>query len=1237
MDLQLVEGRRDQRRSSWSDDELGDEIYRKPSFGTSSEGGSASYAPHYRRGSIESSSSDLNSSNVKLPLLDELKEREDEHPLLAIVHQQLSLIHATCKRQREHMTRWKDDEIDLAMKEEDDHYDDVERFVLVDSSRRHHLIISRPLIEIVEAMQAKIESMATTAVSSLPSTPVAPILLTDVDRDATLTRELAAAHAQLAAMDARYQEATRQREELERQSKELQDVNEALSERMVNAKHSDKAAGVKTAEMEAVFHKQHALLQEENDTWRHKCDRLEHDLGELHARQSDTLTQLAQAQRDMAAAEAKFNAERATWTAQCQESAATTDTLQQWVAEKDREVARLTGELARAHDNVAALEADVLAERTRQSTQHVALEKQFDRLQEFDRVSMAYHDARIGLSKEKETTERWKQQLDHATTVQTQQAETIEALERTVASKSARVDQLVAQVETSQRRMAEAAAALDAEHAAQQQQVQVQFGQVQKYDQLSRAYHDVRLAFERLEREKEDVEVALAAVNDTHAGCGRVVDDLQTTIAERDATMVQLTTLIDQKQARMDAMEAQLDEADERQRETVAWRQDVDALRVAYHEARVTVETLQTENERAKDTLKQTVDESARKVADAETRANEAIDQRVNLETRFKELQSICHELVAKNEHAEVEIHTLHSNHATALTALRDAYDTLARDHAALEAKYHDMETDQTEWLRQMQDEHMREKGELRTCVDESARELTNLRMRLDRVDAERDDAEARLQQSMLAQSSVEAQCQSLRESNQELRRLVAGHMQSLNETDVKCDALQAKWRDEKQTIQRELDQVRAGAERVTARLEHEVERLMGVNKALGRDLAAHEAATQSKYAEKVNQWKTAKATLEREKQELGVQLKQQIAAHDQRERERQTAMAEKDATIARIKNQMETETTRLHKELERVGAEMNARVAQVQSQVAGKEAEIKTLRDEAERVTQQFATQQHAVASEKTEALAAMERLLADANALAVQKDEQLVEMTRQFEVVTTQLRTLEAHFKAMHDSNQVLRDQVASETQTLQTKHVEDFQQLRAACHDVTAVNQSLTAERGTIHARLRAWLPSSANEDILETLDRVEQAWHDTRAKLEAAGATTKTLNAKLLATVDYGMQFEEEMDHLVRQLIEAINQPVRGDTIKETFGLAIGLVREALSTKATDEHLTKWTNKKTTTPQTHAAHIAQLNDHLTQLLEQCLVLQQRNDRYKMEIKHLRQREKHLERDLLLAIKS
>ncbi|ETV71000.1 hypothetical protein, variant [Aphanomyces astaci] len=1149
-----------------------DGMYRRGSIGTSSEGESSSICQpfFYRSSSISSTtSSDMRSIQGKTSLLEELKGRLEEHPLLPLVHQQLAVVHATCNVQRARMRQWKDDEIDLAMKEEDQYYDDVERFVLI-----------------IDAMQAKIESMQPSVQASVSSSiPTPPRICATTDD----TSDLASARRHVAALEAAVAESRAQCQELESQASALRDVNEALSAR---AKSWKKAQVEKESAVERTWmERQHAAtmslqqrvdaLQTELAVAQKRGESSHHQWSDLQMTHHDTLDHLKEAYRDVIDANGKLQEEHRLGLGRDAIIKKYEELQAKWATERTSlETSRhnLATELSEYRDELRRVTDELASKTLREEdlTRQVAAAAA-ERLQD-QRENANWHDKyNVVIAK-----------LDEA------QA-TIMSLEATVKATTSRLDDTMSQLEFARQNAREFD---DERHQAKSQ-----------VEELREALQDVQSTLAHRTQEKTDAVTSVGRLNDLHI-------EVVALLAEKERMLDRVSTMLGQNQQRVDQLEASIEAKDDeinrlkRQSSTTAAALDdtfqrlqaFDQLSMAYHDTRIQYEARQSEIEQLESQLR-AADTSAaalqRSLLERQEQLDAAVEQRVDLEARFRELQSICHDLVAKLELAEDK------TRAQSELDVRAAHDELQSAHASLQHTLHDVQRAANAKVQELEAalSGMYDSTKQKDC------ELAALRSDMDRLadeqnhmlanERERGERNTRALESKCA--ALQAKVDALQQQNSQLDALVQTHKGSCNEWRDACQEAATN----AETLKRELTQVQ-------------------VDK-------AHEISDMSERLEALEKdHKTLKA------------------------RERTVSMQNTEMT-----QRLDSITTARDAEMH----EWKVAVAQWTSSRERSQAMVDALKG---------------AIAEKDTALGHVRRDLDHARG-------ELLATNAQLEMATEVGQKAERRVEALMATVESLQSQVTSQSQSFQDKHVEEFENLRAACHDVSAVNRMLTTERESIHAWLQQWLANGSNDpntssqyatdDIQATLDRLDSWWRERLTTTQSLAETVTKLNAKLMATVDVGARFEAQVDALIHQLLDALgshnrsnnNQTCHGDikrAIHEAFAHAIALARSTQKeTTPQTSNLTASRNShayklmSTKRPQdasatvvvvaetgpsdqvgrpNHDNHVVQLNDHLTHLMQQCLALQARNEKYKKQLHTMRQREKLLERDLLLAIK-
>ncbi|RHY34591.1 hypothetical protein DYB32_000810 [Aphanomyces invadans] len=995
-------------------------------------------------------------------------------------------------------------------------------------------------------------------------------------------------------MEASLAEAVAQRQELEAQARVLREVNDDLSARISSWKESQPH---KEAEVEheverswmerqttweatfAALHQRIESLELELGAAQQRGDAMHRQWSELHLTHQDTLEHLKQAYRDVIDANGKVSEEhrvRLAGEAKIQEFV---EREALWHAERssmESKQHQANFDLRQSQTEQSRLSNELAATRAQL---HGVQDKWDDRVQEPERHARTWrekHDCVVA-----------KLEAAHAS---------IASLEANATATSDRLAQATAQLtRTSQ-------SALDA---------------ADLHHQLKKSLQDVEGALARRTKEKNDAVASVARLNELH----------QEAIAAFDEKERMLETVLGQKQAELDALTASIesknDEIGRLKRQnstTVASLEDqfkrlqvptvveanalggapnveflrcaFDQLSMEYHDTRIAYEARQSHVEQLEAQLRaaDTATAALRQSLSEQQDQLEAVTQdRRDMEARFRELQSICHDLVAKNEHAEDEIHALRREKSEVCTyipmrfcavdTVRRAFDDLKAAHATLQDKLRQVQQDTSVRALDMEATLSNRTDALVKAqheVDRLTVALEQRRAELDEVAHERSHLQQTTQALNGKCSALETQVDSLRTRHVELERALQENKQVSHE-----------WRNvvEKATsdvhsLERELRQ----AQDEVAAASNRIDKLDRENKSLhdhNRDLA-------ETHADMSRQIQAITASRDDDRQKWQVSIAQWTAA---RERSHamvealQASMAEKESALAVARRDLDAAKTQL-----------------------------------------QLALEQRNMAENRRQALVA---------------------------------------------TNESLQAQVASQTESFQTKHVEEFASLREACHDVAEVNRMLTTERDAIHARLRQWLANWSisngvkaapqTDDVQEALDKVEGLWRDHTNATRTLADTVMTLNAKLMATVDGSVRFEEEVGGLVRELLDALNQPPTNQPsprddggMQDALAQAIAIVRaykqrQPVASAAgypdlqheaapRQEENAPATNAVVSATQRHQhdLHVAQLNDHLSHLMQQCLALQARNDKYKKQLHVMRQREKLLERDLLLAIK-
>ncbi|RHY62093.1 hypothetical protein DYB30_011794 [Aphanomyces astaci] len=780
---------------------------------------------------------------------------------------------------------------------------------------------------------------------------------------------------------------------------------------------------------------------------------------------------------------------------------------------------------------------------------------------------------------------------------------TIMSLESTVKATTSRLDDTMSQLEFARQN------AREFDYERHQAKV-VLYNNPSQVEELREALQDVQSTLAHRTQEKTDAVTSVGRLNDLHM-------EVVALLAEKERMLDRVSTMLGQNQQRVDQLEASIEAKDDeinrlkRQSSTTAAALDdtfqrlqaFDQLSMAYHDTRIQYEARQSEIEQLESQLR-SADTSAaalqRSLLERQEKLDAAVEQRVDLEARFRELQSICHDLVAKLELAEDKTRA-QSEQSSLQLDVKAAHDELQSAHASLQHTLHDVQRAANAKVQELEAalSGMYDSTKQKDC------ELAALRADMDRLaeeqnhmlanERERGERNTRALESKCA--ALQAKVDALQQQNSQLDALVQTHKGSCNEWRDACQEAATN----AETLKRELSQVQVDKAHELADMSERLEALEKDHKTLKareRTMTQRlDSITTARDAE-MHEWKVAVAqwTSSRERSQAMLDALK-------------GAIAEKDTALGHVR-----------RDLDHARGELLARNAQLE-----------------------MATEVGQKAERRVEALMA----------------------------------TVES-----------LQSQVTSQSQSFQDKHVEEFENLRAACHDVSAVNRMLTTERESIHAWLQQWLPNGSNDpntssqyatdDIQATLDRLDSWWRERMTTTQSLAETVTKLNAKLMATVDVGARFEAQVDALIHQLLDALgshdrsnnNQTCHGDikkAIHEAFAHAIALARSTQKemTPSTPQmsNLTASRNSHAYKPMStkrpqdasatvvvvaergpsdqvgrpnHDNHVVQLNDHLTHLMQQCLALQARNEKYKKQLHTMRQREKLLERDLLLAIK-
>ncbi|RHZ08069.1 hypothetical protein DYB26_006774 [Aphanomyces astaci] len=780
---------------------------------------------------------------------------------------------------------------------------------------------------------------------------------------------------------------------------------------------------------------------------------------------------------------------------------------------------------------------------------------------------------------------------------------TIMSLESTVKATTSRLDDTMSQLEFARQN------AREFDYERHQAKV-VLYNNPSQVEELREALQDVQSTLAHRTQEKTDAVTSVGRLNDLHM-------EVVALLAEKERMLDRVSTMLGQNQQRVDQLEASIEAKDDeinrlkRQSSTTAAALDdtfqrlqaFDQLSMAYHDTRIQYEARQSEIEQLESQLR-AADTSAaalqRSFLERQEQLDAAVEQRVDLEARFRELQSICHDLVAKLELAEDKTRAQSEQ-----LDVKAAHDELQSAHASLQHTLHDVQRAANAKVQELEAalSGMYDSTKQKDC------ELAALRADMDRLaeeqnhmlanERERGERNTRALESKCA--ALQAKVDALQQQNSQLDALVQTHKGSCNEWRDACQEAVTS----AETLKRELSQVQ-------------------VDK-------AHELADMSERLEALEKdHKTLKA------------------------RERTVSMQNTEMT-----QRLDSITTARDAEMH----EWKVAVAQWTSSRERSQAMLDALKG---------------AIAEKDTALGHVRRDLDHARG-------ELLATNAQLEMATEVGQKAERRVEALMATVESLQSQVTSQSQSFQDKHVEEFENLRAACHDVSAVNRMLTTERESIHAWLQQWLANGSNDpntssqyatdDIQATLDRLDSWWRERLTTTQSLAETVTKLNAKLMATVDVGARFEAQVDALIHQLLDALgshdrsnnNQTCHGDikrAIHEAFAHAIALARSTQKeTTPQTSNLTASRNSHaykpmlTNRPQdasatvvvvaergpsdqvgrpNHDNHVVQLNDHLTHLMQQCLALQARNEKYKKQLHMMRQREKLLERDLLLAIK-
>ncbi|CAK5009393.1 unnamed protein product [Aphanomyces euteiches] len=809
-----------------------------------------------RRHSSVSTASDITLSNLKSALLDELRERIEEHPLLPLVHQELSVALATCLAQRQRIKAWKDTELDLATKEQERHDEDVKRLILT-----------------IKDLQAKIESLQNSASSSHSH---------ESSQVEAIARQLADTANQLISMEAKFIEVSTQRVELERQSKDLQEVNQALSERVAKVKKGDHMAM-----SERAWIAKQAVWQQENSALKETCKQLELQLSELD--QTQNLEHLKQAYRDIIDANTKLQDERkqralekARHDQEMENLLRNKLDLTKGIGAKDDEITRLVKELTGIKSRLANAEAQQAAH---ERMQPALLEEKFQKLQEFDHVSMAYHDAHIALEAQRAANTRLTKDFEQK---QTESNKKITSLENDLAFQAQRMEHLSKQLEMSVRRTKEVEEAASTRHSEQ----------AQSNEQLKRVVQDLRLANERLKKENDKAEQEVAKLKSTLLDSSRKIEILEIDLEDRQVSIDRATSLLRQKQDYIEKMDVLLTE--ERQRHDVQHKdlehqfkrlQEFDQLSMAYHDNRIAHEKLVIEYNDAKQkwtaaqmALEEQLEATRDRVTTIERELQVAAGDKISLEARLREAQRMCQDLVLKNEQSELEIHAVHMEKDEELDQLRNSYERLSQVHIQLQNELSKTTGEKTALTKKFNEEMNAKMAELHNQIHDKEKRVLHLTKLVDRCETEQLEKEAKTAKH---RQDLEAKYRELVETNQELRKLVDNYKKSLSSNDeivvwVRKEIEEAAKANE--ILRASLTQVKSES----TNLKMEIEKLSDENRSLQHELKAREVSWSSKHKQEIERLHGAlhdatitKTKLTNERQEVVKQLRQLLNSTD--------------------------------------------------------------------------------------------------------------------------------------------------------------------------------------------------------------------------------------------------------------------------------------------------------------------------------------------------------------------
>ncbi|OQR91229.1 hypothetical protein THRCLA_09062 [Thraustotheca clavata] len=162
-----------------------------------------------------------------------------------------------------------------------------------------------------------------------------------------------------------------------------------------------------------------------------------------------------------------------------------------------------------------------------------------------------------------------------------------------------------------------------------------------------------------------------------------------------------------------------------------------------------------------------------------------------------------------------------------------------------------------------------------------------------------------------------------------------------------------------------------------------------------------------------------------------------------------------------------------------------------------------------------------------------------------------------------------------------------------------------------------------------------------------DKYTSALQEKDNLARSVEAQVKTLSANLSAAIENGLQFKKNILTRSIALLTALGYSSKSSTVtsgKEALELAISKAQDLMKEK-TDLQKSAQSSPNTSPGDISAKKlknlasmivrrekkIAELNEHMNQLFQECISLQQTNTSYAVEIERLRLRERHLEQDV------